>query len=39
MSKKRVIAIGAGSGGLAASMMLASKGYQVTIFELQGSHN
>jgi len=33
MNKKRVIVIGAGPGGLAASMMLASKGYQVTIFE------
>ena len=33
MNKKRVIVVGAGPGGLAASMMLAARGYDVTIFE------
>ncbi|WP_270182090.1 phytoene desaturase family protein [Alkalihalobacillus sp. CinArs1] len=36
MSKnKRVIVIGAGPGGLTAAMLLASKGYAVTIYEKQ----
>lgn len=35
MAKKRVIVIGAGPGGLAASMILAHNGYDVTVFEKQ----
>ena len=34
-SGKKVIIIGAGPGGLAASMLLAHKGYDVTIYEKQ----
>lgn len=34
-SGKKIIVIGAGPGGLAAGMMLAHKGYSVTIFEKQ----
>ncbi|APH07135.1 phytoene desaturase [Bacillus weihaiensis] len=33
---KKMIVIGAGPGGLAAAMMLASKGYKVDLFEKQG---
>ena len=33
MNDKRVIVVGAGPGGLTAAMILASKGYQVTIYE------
>jgi phytoene desaturase len=33
MTAKRVIVVGAGPGGLTASMLLASKGYDVTVFE------
>ncbi len=33
MSAKKIIIVGAGPGGLAAGMMLASKGYNVTIYE------
>jgi phytoene desaturase len=33
LNKKRVIVIGAGPGGLAATLLLAGKGYQVTVFE------
>lgn len=33
MKEKHVIVIGAGPGGLAASMLLANKGYRVTVFE------
>ena len=33
MGKKRVVVVGAGPGGLTASMILASKGYEVEIFE------
>jgi phytoene desaturase len=33
MKKKRVIVIGAGPGGLAATMLLAAKGYDVQVFE------
>jgi len=33
MPVKKVIIIGAGPGGLAAGMLLSSKGYQVTIYE------
>jgi len=33
MKKKKVIIVGAGPGGLAAGMMLASKDYEVCVFE------
>ncbi|SPD73360.1 Phytoene desaturase [uncultured Desulfobacterium sp.] len=33
MRKRRVVIVGAGPGGLAASMLLSSRGYNVTIFE------
>lgn len=33
--KKKIIVIGAGPGGLAASMLLASHGYEVEVFEKQ----
>ena len=33
MPKKRVVIVGAGPGGLTAGMLLASKGYDVEIFE------
>jgi phytoene desaturase len=33
LDKKRVIVIGAGPGGLAATLLLASKRYRVTVFE------
>jgi phytoene desaturase len=33
VNKKRVIVIGAGPGGLAATLLLAAKGYRVTVFE------
>ena len=32
---ERMIVIGAGPGGLAAAMLLASKGYQVDVYEKQ----
>jgi len=35
MSAKRVVVIGAGPGGLTAAMILASKGYKVTVYEKQ----
>jgi phytoene desaturase len=35
LAAKRVIIVGAGPGGLAAGMMLAHKGYNVTVFEKQ----
>lgn len=35
MSEKRVAVIGAGPGGLAAAMLLASRGVDVTVFEKQ----
>ncbi|QFT88324.1 All-trans-zeta-carotene desaturase [Bacillus sp. THAF10] len=35
MDKKKVIIIGAGPGGLAAGMLLASKGYEITVLEKQ----
>ncbi|MGA1795471.1 MAG: phytoene desaturase family protein [bacterium] len=35
MNKKRVVIIGAGPGGLTAGMLLASKGFEVRIFEKQ----
>lgn len=35
MPKKKVAVIGAGPGGLTASMLLASKGYDVEVFEKQ----
>jgi len=35
VNKKRVIIIGAGPGGLTAGMLLASKGFEVRIFEKQ----
>lgn len=34
MSEKMIV-IGAGPGGLAAAMLLASKGYQVDVYEKQ----
>jgi phytoene desaturase len=33
LNKKQVIVIGAGPGGLAATLLLAGKGYQVIVFE------
>ena len=33
MPNKKIIIIGAGPGGLAAGMLLASKGYKVKIYE------
>ena len=33
MSKKKIIIIGAGPGGLSAAMLLASKGFDVEVFE------
>ncbi|OIU66343.1 phytoene desaturase family protein [Rossellomorea aquimaris] len=33
--KKRIIVVGAGPGGLAASMLLAARGYDVSVFEKQ----
>jgi phytoene desaturase len=33
VQKKRVIVVGAGPGGLAATMLLASRGYDVTVLE------
>ena len=33
MKKKHIIIIGAGPGGLTSAMLLASKGYDVTVFE------
>ena len=35
MNKRRVIIIGAGPGGLTAGMLLASKGFEVQVFEKQ----
>jgi phytoene desaturase len=35
MSKKKVVIIGAGPGGLTAAMLLSSKGYDVEVFEKQ----
>lgn len=35
MSKKKICVVGAGPGGLTAAMLLASKGYQVEVFEKQ----
>jgi len=35
VSKKKVIVIGSGPGGLTAAMILASKGYDVDVFEKQ----
>ncbi len=35
MPKKRVLIVGAGPGGLTAGMILASKGYEVEVFEKQ----
>jgi phytoene desaturase len=35
MSRKKVLVVGAGPGGLTAAMMLAAKGYDVQIFEKQ----
>jgi phytoene desaturase len=35
MSKKKVIVIGSGPGGLTAAMILASRGYDVDVFEKQ----
>ena len=35
MSKQRVAVIGAGPGGLAAAMLLAHRGVDVTVFEKQ----
>jgi phytoene desaturase len=35
MAKKKVVVIGAGPGGLTAAMLLASKGYDVEVFERQ----
>ena len=35
INNKKVIIIGAGPGGLAAGMLLASKGYSVNIYEKQ----
>ena len=35
MTKKRVVIIGAGPGGLATAMLLGTKGYDVTIYEKQ----
>ena len=35
MNKRRVLIIGAGPGGLTAGMLLASKGFEVQIFEKQ----
>lgn len=34
-NKKRVVVVGAGPGGLTCAMILASKGYQVDVFEKQ----
>jgi phytoene desaturase len=36
MKKKIIATIGAGPGGLAVAMLLANKGYDVTIYEKQG---
>lgn len=33
MKKKRILIIGAGPGGLTGAMLLASKGYDVTVYE------
>ncbi|MDQ1909235.1 phytoene desaturase family protein [Paenibacillus sp. GD4] len=33
MNKRKVIIVGAGPGGLSAAMLLASKGYEVDVFE------
>jgi len=33
VAKKRVVVVGAGPGGLTAAMILASKGYDVSVFE------
>ncbi len=36
MSKKKVVVVGAGPGGLTAAMILATKGYDVTVYEKHG---
>ncbi|GAE27757.1 phytoene dehydrogenase [Halalkalibacter wakoensis JCM 9140] len=36
MIPKKIIVIGAGPGGLTSAMLLASKGYEVDVFEKQG---
>lgn len=33
MSKKKIVIVGAGPGGLSAAMLLANQGYQVSVFE------
>ena len=37
MAKKHIAIIGAGPGGLTAGMILAKRGYKVTIFEKDGA--
>lgn len=35
MTRRKAIIVGAGPGGLAAGMLLAGSGYEVTIYEKQ----
>ena len=35
MNQRKIVIIGSGPGGLAAGMLLASKGYEIEVFEKQ----